>query len=76
MPREATTHIPLTPEVRDAIRDFARGMGTDYSTAVRRLLHEVALTNEQPIETGLRMRGKQDTASAPTLPLPRRVPDG
>lgn len=60
MAREATTHISLTPDARDMIRDFSRGLGVDYSTAIRRLLHEAARVNEAPIQTGVRLREKQN----------------
>ena len=53
-----TTRVPLTPERRQQLHDFAYGLGATYDAAIEFLLREVCRVNESPMAAGDRLRPK------------------
>lgn len=51
----ADQRVPLTAAARDALRDFSKAAGMNYTQAVMWLLHQIQYPNENARRAGLRV---------------------
>lgn len=54
--RQMTDRVPVMKDTREELRDFAKGLGVTYDTAIRFLLRTIREENEAAFMAGHRLR--------------------